>query len=138
MQNINGDDFITKAKEIDDHPGDYWNGENSELDSVYDKAKAAIPRLIVPRFGDNSRIINQRGVFSIWNSPVSMNFLSEQLKINSNWDENEPYLLKVKIRDEDRNQILEYLYEFNLNYLNLYPDIEGTCKYQNWKFGRYL
>lgn len=137
-QTLSGSELIGRAKEIEDNPWDYWDGINGPMTEVYTNTNKIVPKLFVPKFGNNARMVNQRGVFSIWNSLLSMDDLAKSLDDYSLWENNEPYLLKVNVKDEERARIIEYLYEFNVSYLSLYPDIVGACKYQNWKFERGL
>lgn len=108
-----------------------------------------------PLSDENFRMINQQGLFTVSNSPhtieqwVSHNykfvraFLEERLEletdsikqrklkteIDSNW-----ILLKIDIITTDqaeRKQILKKLNRMNINYATLFPDVEGASLYAN-------
>ncbi len=135
----NRDKLIALGKDIEDRPWEYFNDYGGEDSGGWlPETDANIPRVFVPKYGDNGRMVNQRGVFSAWDSVHSMEYLAEKIYENDLWEKDEPYLLKVNIRNEHQREILNELYEYNVNYLNLYPDIEGACKYQNWKFDRQM
>jgi len=105
-----------------------------------------------PLSDDNFRMINQQGIFTVSKSPhsieewVSHNYLQvrrylEQeldhaasskarerfaLDLKSGW-----ILLKINIETngDDRKQILRALNRMNINYANLFPDVEGASLY---------
>lgn len=101
-------------------------------------AKEYIPSIICPSAGENKRILHQRGVFLKWNGAHSFEECVRNMHKTPVSREKPKRLLKILIPDLERISILEHLYEMNVNYLSLFPDIQGTALYQNWKFQRML
>ena len=99
------------------------------------KVNSYFPTIVSPRKGFNARLVNQRGLFTFSPTPDSLE--KEIFTIWSNSDHKAPFpLIKLLIPDVLRDEIIETLYEMNINELSLFPDIHGACQYSNWKLNR--
>lgn len=83
-------------------------------------------KFINPVFNDNKRLISQSGILlklplnynlEEWNSKYIPEYIAEVL------------LLKIKIPDIKRDNILKSLNRMNINHLSLFPDLEGSSKF---------
>jgi len=99
------------------------------------KVNNYFPKIVSPSKGFNSRLVSQRGLFTYSPTPDSLE--KELMMIWDNMEKDENVLLiKLLIPDSLREEILETLYEMNINDLSLFPDIQGACTYANWKLHR--
>jgi hypothetical protein len=99
------------------------------------KVNNYFPQVISPIKGFNTRLVNQRGLFTYSPTPDSLE--KELMTIWQNMEHKDNTLLiKLLIPNKLRETILEALYEMNINDLSLYPDIQGACTYANWKLNR--
>jgi hypothetical protein len=99
------------------------------------KVNNYFPKIVSPNKGFNTRLVSQRGLFTYSPTPDSLE--KELMMIWENMEHNENILLiKLLIPDSLREEILETLYEMNINDLSLFPDIQGACTYANWKLYR--
>lgn len=78
----------------------------------------------------NKRIINQKGWFRVHN--FELNNIIPSLDKHVLYKDR---LFKIKIPEKLRNEVLERLEDDGIHYSNLFPDIEGLCKYLTWKYG---
>ncbi len=85
-------------------------------------------KIITPISIDNSRLVNQRGLFLSMppNTDVE-SYLKEN--INRNYDRVSYY--KFIIPEKDREDILKYLNKMNISNLTLFPDLIGASEYVN-------
>lgn len=91
-------------------------------------ARAPIIEFIEPFSDDNSRLVNQGGLFS--RSPSGKN-LEEWIRENYASDEKTVKMWKIYIADKERNSILQYLNRMNVNHLSLFPDLYGASSFVN-------
>jgi hypothetical protein len=96
----------------------------SEAKKIVENSRLSI---FSPRCGENSRIINQRGLFTKLMANESVEDYVRRI-----FPEKE-VLLKVNIRSLERSEILKKLDSMNINYMSLYPDIAGAALYTNTK-----
>lgn len=94
------------------------------------KVNNYFPKIVSPDKGFNTRLVSRRGLFTYSPTPDSLE--NELMIIWGNMEHNENILLiKLLIPDTLREEILETLYEMNINDLSLFPDIQGACTYAN-------
>ncbi len=88
-----------------------------------------IMEFVTPLEYYNIRLINQRGLHvkipfqtdvEGWVKEIFMDEQSER-----------PILIKIKIKNTEREKILKYLSRMNISHLNLFPDISGSSKFCN-------
>ncbi len=91
-------------------------------------ARAPIIEFIEPLSDDNSRLVNQGGLFS--RSPSGKN-IEEWILENYEEDEKTVKMWKILIPEKERNTILQYLNRMNVNHLTLFPDLYGASKFVN-------
>ncbi|CAJ1315888.1 FRG domain-containing protein [Paenibacillus nuruki] len=87
-----------------------------------------------PFTDDNDRLVSQSGLFS--NGPVSIDietWINNNIKYLINNPKGKPpkILVKIKILNSIREQLLIMLNRMNINYLTLFPDLEGASLYSN-------
>lgn len=93
-----------------------------------------------PRFGNNSRLVNQAGLFTV-TSPGGENPVSEimaALEEAGTIDPDEPdpqelakFICKIHIPNEDRFACLAMLRKMNIHHASLFPDPGGASNYCN-------
>jgi hypothetical protein len=90
--------------------------------------RASIIEFIEPLSDDNSRLVNQGGLFS--RSPSGKHIEDWLIE---NYDETVKgvKMWKVIIPEDQRKNILQYLNRMNVNYLTLFPDLFGASKFVN-------
>jgi hypothetical protein len=99
------------------------------------KVSSYFPKVVSPKKGFNNRLVSQRGLFTYSPTPDSLE--KELTTIWMNMEHKDNFLLlKLLIPDNLRDEILETLYEMNINDLSLFPDIHGACSYSNWKLSK--
>lgn len=95
--------------------------------AVEDKGKIEI---INPLSDQNSRLVNQRGVFT--KLPVGTD-MESWVKNNFKGGGNNVVLIKITILEEDgyRTKFLQFLNRANINSLTLFPDLTGASTHCN-------
>ncbi|MEZ8201745.1 FRG domain-containing protein [Vibrio splendidus] len=84
--------------------------------------------VLQPRL-NNERIISQHGWFTLHRySKKNSRFVS--LDKNS---EIKQHIRELRISEKSRDDILQQLDRYGINSRTLFPDLEGLCKYLNWK-----
>ena len=79
--------------------------------------------IISPQVDDNSRLINQSGLFTKklgWNRNIETYAVMIKIIIGENVGE--------------RDEFLRFLNRMNINHLTLFPDLDGAAKYCNMRF----
>lgn len=86
-----------------------------------------IVELVIPNSDENSRLVNQRGLFTkiqtdndIENWVKGADFLSDSIT-----------LFKIIFPDTLKAKIIRYLDQMNINYSSLFPDLYGSSKFTN-------
>ena len=82
---------------------------------------------MTPYLDENSRLINQRGLFIISPSMVCLNEWTDQIIKESTID-----LARVLIPVTEKDFALDSLDKMNVNDLTLFPDLSGAAKYSNY------
>ena len=82
---------------------------------------ASIIPLHLPN-SSSSRIINQLGYFSVHGNP----------KLALNDKTKEGTLEKIIIKKEIKKDLMFMLNQYGINYLTLFPDLEGLSKHLGW------
>ncbi len=86
--------------------------------------------IISPQVNDNGRLVSQRGLFtkSIYPCLDFEKWIRETFN-----DQKRGYLLKIFINESegDRESFLIFLNRMNINYLSLFPDLDGAAKHCN-------
>jgi len=93
-----------------------------------DEAEEELIRFVEPFSHENTRIVGQAGLFTL--SPPGW---SIEEWVNYEFDEQSEKLalIKILIPEKDRANCLRHLNRMNINYLSLFPDIEGSAKHCN-------
>jgi hypothetical protein len=89
--------------------------------------------IISPQVDDNSRLINQSGLFTKklgWNRNIET-WVSKHFK-----NETDAVMIKIIIGENvgEREEFLRFLNRMNINHLTLFPDLDGAAKYCNMRF----
>ena len=80
-----------------------------------------------PMSSEHSRLINQRGLFTISNTGENIEKIVE-----TNWNKDkEPWLIKITINNDQRKEFLKSLNLMNINHISLFPEIYGAAKFCN-------
>jgi hypothetical protein len=102
-----------------------------------DSAETDVARIVSPLSGENRRLIGQRGLFTklgLWMALeewVGQYFSGKAPKHRTD----ERVLLKIEIPESEQQTALNHLEAANINYLSLFPDLEGAARYSNGKIG---
>lgn len=88
-----------------------------------------IVEFFTPLQDENSRLVNQNGLFSRCTAGKSLEtWISEKFDA----DETDIILLKIIIPNKDREECLRTLNKMNINHLTLYPDLYGASNYSTF------
>jgi hypothetical protein len=105
---------------------------SGELDNHYREISRILNRNIMfinPRIDNNPRLLSQRGIFT---KTMRMDSIDDIVK-NTDWKSDSIILYKYIISNKIGNTIIDSLNTMNINYLSLFPDLEGTSYYCNYK-----
>jgi len=108
----------------------------SAVVEAMDATEAEIPRIVSPFSGENQRLVNQRGLFTKFTGPdpldqwVTKNFRE---KSREPYAADQPMLLKLNLPTRERDPALSRLDAANINYLSLFPDVDGAALFTNEK-----
>ena len=84
-------------------------------------------KIVLPKSGENNRLINQRGLFTFTKHAEPLDSL-----VKSRFhDSTKKVLLKIKISSELKSFVLEQLNSMNINHSTLFPDINGAAIFCN-------
>ncbi len=84
-------------------------------------------RFFEPESDENSRVLSQRGLFTI--SPVQKTI--EDWVIENFRNPTSDILLKIRVPNADRKDCLRMLNRMNINHLTLFPDLTGAAAFAN-------
>lgn len=136
---LNPDDSVQKIINVYDGYGEDVVGISDYTKKCCEYAVRKVdnyfPKIVSLKKGFNNRLVSQRGLFTYSPTPDSLEKELTTIWMNMKHDDNF-LLLKLLIPDKLRKDILETLYEMNINDLSLFPDIHGACSYANWKLSR--
>ena len=110
----------------------------SKVAQAMDATEIDVPRIISPLSGENRRLVSQRGLFTNF---TNLEPLEAWVVHNFCKKTGEPYasdqqmLVKVDIPNThlERTSALSALDRANINYLSLFPDVEGAARFANSK-----
>jgi hypothetical protein len=108
---------------------------NSELGKYKDVVEEIIEDCIIlvnPRIDNNPRLLSQRGLFT---RNLKTKSIDEIVKQND-WNTDQIVLYKITYNDSLCTEITDNLNSMNINELSLFPDLDGTSKYCNYKLER--
>lgn len=95
-----------------------------------------VPRVISPLSGENARLVNQRGLFTKFLSSMSLEqWVESEFREEAKdlYAADHAMLLKVNIPNAERGKVLSSLDTANINYLSLFPDVDGAALFANSK-----
>ena len=106
-----------------------YSGRIQDDDTV-DKidGRKPIVELVRPMTDENSRLVNQRGLFT--RGPNNLP-LEQWMHNNSSPDSNKLELMKLTIPKIGVTDCLRYLNRMNINHATLFPDLYGASNYCN-------
>lgn len=79
---------------------------------------------------DNSRLINQRGLFTITEDRIDIeSYINKTFELGESL--NALYRIHIPENLNDRENFLRFLNRMNINHLTLFPDLIGTSEYVN-------
>jgi hypothetical protein len=99
-----------------------------------DAAELVVPRVLSPLSGENRRLVNQRGLFTKHYKPLGGSIASifaEDRRKDGVYCCDEAILLKINIPNEWREECLQWLDAANINFLSLFPDLDGASLFAN-------
>lgn len=106
--------------------------KNREIRNESDKESAETPpnilEVIRPPQDENTRLVNQAGLFT--RAPLGTT-VDSWVAENFSGITNRQILLKMVIRDVEREKCLKTLNKMNINHLTLFPDLFGAAEYCN-------
>lgn len=79
-----------------------------------------------PLSSEHPRLINQRGLFTL-----SKNGENIETAVKNNWSGGCPWLIKIEISNDQREDFLQGLNLMNINHVSLFPDIYGAARFCN-------
>jgi hypothetical protein len=86
--------------------------------------------IISPQVDDNSRLVSQRGLLT---SSLGFRYDIESWVRTHFKDNTNVIMIKIAINENlgDRGNFLRFLNRMNINYLSLFPDLDGAAKHCN-------
>lgn len=98
-----------------------------------DAAEIRVPRVISPLSGENRRLVSQRGLFTKHYCPLeeSITELFAEDRTTGKYFGDEAILLKINIPNSQRDRALRWLDAANINFLSLFPDLQGASLFAN-------
>lgn len=99
---------------------------NDDIELINDKKPTV--KLIRPHSDENSRLVNQRGLFT--RGPNNMDLEAWTKKFNQ-VPKGRIALLKIKAPTTGIQDCLRYLNRMNINHSTLFPDLTGASEYCN-------
>lgn len=88
-----------------------------------------------PMSSEHPRLINQRGLFTIVENVQVIKKedidIEEIVKNNRCSDCNGPWLIKLEIKEKNREEFLRRLSAMNINHISLFPEIKGAAEFSN-------
>lgn len=120
-ENANRVLFALNEKSIREKCSDIFSDDSLSTDSFMG--------FIRPSSDENSRLINQAGLFSITASELDLeSFVKQTFKGLA-----KAILAKILIPNKDRAECLKGLNKMNINYMTLFPDVYGASQHTNLK-----
>lgn len=86
--------------------------------------------LVRPLSNENSRLVNQGGLFTRL-KPYPPTSMEEWVMKHHPTEDTGMSLIKILIPDADRDQCMRTLNRMNISHLSLFPDLEGASNYCN-------
>lgn len=111
-----------------------WREMRGPLASIGEDAIAReinqpeIVTFVRPLTDENQRLISQNGLFT--RSPLNLD-IEQWIKKNFRGESRKPQLYKLLLPEKERLTALRSLNRMNINYLSLYPDLEGASLHCN-------
>lgn len=93
-----------------------------------DKTRPDILEFFTPLQDENSRLINQNGLFSRCTAGTP---LEDWVRNQYEGDKEHGILIKILIPDSGRTECLRTLNKMNINHLTLFPDLYGASSFAN-------
>ena len=92
--------------------------------------KAKQLKIYISQTNDNPRIHHQGGRHILTPDDISMEEWVEThiSSLSGGWQK-VPILVKIKIPNDQRTEVLRSLNKMNINYLSLFPDFEGAARH---------
>jgi len=87
--------------------------------------------IVSPQVDDNMRLVSQRGLFT---SSLRMNIeIEDWVRKRFEGESRLAIMIKIYITESqgERSSFLRFLNRMNINYLTLFPDLEGAARYCN-------
>ncbi len=107
--------------------------ENKKKTETFPPENDIIKILYPEEVDDNKRLLSQQGLFTK-HEPFNSNIHIEKwIKMHFSGVKL-PVLIRIEIMERDkgdREAFLRLLHKMNINYLTLFPDLDGACKYVN-------
>jgi hypothetical protein len=91
-------------------------------------SRPPIVEFIEPLSDENSRLVNQGGLFT--RSPAGVD-IETWMKNNFQKDDKKVRMWKIILPESERENILQSLNRMNINYSSLFPDLYGASKFVN-------
>lgn len=106
----------------------HWGIDHLDRESVRN-TKDHIQTSILRTRLEDSRVIAQDGWFTV-HSPSRKHGKFIPLGEQEHHAEG---MVKIEVNSENRNEILKELDTFGVSYQSIFPDMEGLCRYIDWK-----
>lgn len=122
--------FFAFIEESDaDDPRAVWSLSQTSVKKANEKIKDKdIISLIKPFSNENSRLVNQGGLFT--KAPPGVD-VETWIKKHYKDEKRFVRLRKILMPNKDRDKVLVALNRMNINHLTLFPDLSGACQFTN-------
>lgn len=102
--------------------------ENFCIETV-DEVLYSCVKTVLPKSGENQRLINQRGLFTFTKNSKNLNkIIQERFNLTES-----QVLMKIKIDSSLQSELLQHLYAMNIHHSTLFPDLGGAAIFCNSK-----
>lgn len=106
----------------------HWDIKYLDRDEVPTTKEHVGISILKPMLED-SRVISQNGWFTVHSLSRKYNRYIPLGELKHHAEG----MIKIGIEIESREKILKDLDKLGINYQTIFPDLEGVCKYINWK-----
>lgn len=106
----------------------HWGINHLDRDLIRD-TKDHIQTSILRTRLEDSRVVAQDGWFTVHSPSRKHNKFIPLGQL----DHHAEGMVKIKVNQENRSDILKELDTLGVSYQSIFPDLEGLCKYINWK-----
>jgi len=101
---------------------------------IVDEILYSCVKIVLPKSGENQRLINQRGLFTLTKCVENLDEIIQE-RFNNTISQ---VLIKIKIDSSLQIELLQHLYAMNIHHSTLFPDLGGAAIFCNSKLSNII